>query len=250
MERVTLAMALDFVAQALVARRTGVALTGAGISVPSGIPDFRSPGGLWERYDPEEHATIGAFLRDPEKAWEMLGEQQAAIRQARPNPAHVALARLERAGVLYGVITQNIDGLHQEAGSACVVEFHGSFRRLLCPGCAKIHDAADHDTPPPRCACGRVLRPDVVLFGETIPNDVVAAAMQLTRTCGVMLVVGTSAAVPPAAAIPDLASAGGALVVELNLAPTPLTEWCEVTILGDAAETLPALADRVEALLG
>jgi NAD-dependent deacetylase len=133
-----------------------------------------------------------------------------------------------------------------------VVEFHGSFRRLQCIGCGQIHDASRRDElgMPPRCACGQLVKPDVVLFGETIPDDVIAGAMQLVRTCGVMLVAGTSAAVPPAANIPHLASAVGALVVEFNLEPTGLTDWCEVTILGDASETLPMLAERVEQLVG
>lgn len=248
MEQVGLDQALDFVAEALVELRTGVALTGAGVSVPSGIPDFRSPGGLWERHDPAERASIGAFTADPVRAWELFAEQEAAIRGAEPNPAHEALARLERLGVLYGLITQNVDGLHDEAGSAAVVEFHGSFRRLRCPRCPRCYGPAARDGlgTPPRCEdCNHVLRPDAVLFGEVIPDDAMVGAMQLIRTCGVLLVVGTSASVPPAAAIPDLAYAGGALVVELNLAPTPLTDWCQVTILGDAAETLPKLADRV-----
>lgn len=253
MERVSLTRALDFVAGTLVQRRSGLALTGAGISVPSGIADFRSPGGLWDTFDPKEHATIGAFRADPERSWKMLSAQEATIRRARPNPAHLALARLERLGVLYGVITQNVDSLHQEAGSACVVELHGSFRRLVCPStrCDQVLDASQRqDLGLPICSCGQVLKPDVILFGEQLDDNTLTAARQLTQTCGVMLVIGTSAAVPPAAAFPQLASAGGALVVELNIEPTAITEWCEVTILGDAAETLPKLTDRVAELMG
>jgi NAD-dependent deacetylase len=183
----------------------------------------------------------------------MLAAQEATIRKARPNPAHMALARLERLGVLYGIITQNVDSLHHEAGSACVVELHGSFRRLVCTStlCDQVLDASRRpDLGLPICnCCGRVLKPDVTLFGEQLDENTLTAARQLTRTCGVMLVIGTSAAVPPAAAFPQLASAGGALVVEFNIEPTAITDWCEVTILGDAAETLPKLTDRVGELM-
>ena len=162
------------------------------------------------------------------------------------------MAQLERLGVLYGIITQNIDNLHQEAGSACVVEFHGNGRRLQCPTCSSCYLGAERDTlgMPPRCGCGRILKPGIVFFEETIPNDVLAAAVQLTRTCGVMLVVGTSATVAPAAMFPHLAHAGGALLAEFNVGPTELTEACDAAIFGDVAVTLPMLARRVQELLG
>ncbi|MBW2458217.1 MAG: NAD-dependent deacylase [Deltaproteobacteria bacterium] len=244
---------LDRIADALIAQRAGVALTGAGISVPSGIPDFRSEGGLWERYDIEEYGTLGAFMSHPEKVWELVVELEQTVGAAAPNPAHLALAKLERLGVLFGVITQNVDGLHQEAGSACVVEFHGNCRRLVCTSCAVVFGPdrrAGLGTPPQCDGCGRILKPDMIFFGETISNATLASAMELTRSCDVMLVVGTSATVAPAAMLPNLASAGGALLIEVNTTPTELSEACDISILGDAADFLPALADRVEERLG
>ncbi len=242
---------LDGIAEALIAQRAGVALTGAGISVPSGIPDFRSPGGLWDRYDLAEYGTLGAFTANPEKVWKLLSELEKTVAGAAPNPAHLALAKLERLEVLHGVITQNVDGLHQEAGSACVVELHGNCRRLHCLSCGKYvgpERRAELGTPP-KCVCGRVLKPDMVFFGETLSNETLSAAMELTRSCGVMLVVGTSATVTPAAMIPHLASAGGALLIEVNTTPTELSEACDISIQGDAADFLPCLADRVEELI-
>lgn len=243
---------LDRIADALIAQRAGVALTGAGISVPSGIPDFRSDDGLWERYDIQEYGTIGAFMSHPEKVWEMLCELEETVGAAEPNPAHLALAKLERLGVVYGVITQNVDGLHQEAGSATVVEFHGNSRRLVCTACRRYFgpDQRSELTMPPKCDCGRILKPDMVFFGETLSDDIVAAAMELTRSCDVMLVVGTSATVAPAAMLPHLAAAGGALLIEVNTTPTEISEGCDISIIGDAADFLPALADRVEQRLG
>ncbi len=148
-----------------------VALTGAGISVESGIPDFRSAGGLWEKFNPMEYATIDAFIRDPRKVWRMLTSLADLLEQAEPNPAHSALARLEKAGLLTGVVTQNVDNLHQRAGSVRVVEFHGNGQRLLCLSCHKVYDAGDVGElgSPPQCGCGEILKPDVVLFGEAIP---------------------------------------------------------------------------------
>lgn len=239
--------ALDEVAALLVERRRGVALTGAGISVPSGIPDFRSPGGLWDRFDPMEYATIDTFLADPEKVWRMLIELDQLVTRAQPNPAHDAVAALEAMGLVDGVITQNIDNLHQDAGSAQVIEFHGNGRRLVCLGCQQRYDASQREElgMPPRCACGQLLKPDVVFFGEGIPEQALSGATALAQSCGVMLVIGTSATVVPCSMIPHMARRGGAALVELNTEPTELTSACDYAIHGDAAQTLPQLVERV-----
>jgi NAD-dependent deacetylase len=227
-----------------------VALTGAGISVDSGIPDFRSRGGLWERFEPSEYATSEAFDRDPDKVWRMLREMGRLVAEARPNPGHVALARLERMGLVRAVITQNVDDLHQSAGSRRVVEFHGNARALRCLNC----DARSRqDQPPPGdrapcCpACGGVLRPQVVLFGEPIPSTVLAAASELARGCRTMLVVGTSATVAPASLLPFMAKESGARLVEVNLEPTSLSWAADRSLAGrSASDTLPELVRLVE----
>lgn len=240
------------VAEALCRWRHGVALTGAGISVDSGIPDFRSPGGLWDRFDPMEYATIDAFVAHPERVWLMVQEFDRLLQQARPNPGHLALARLEQHGLIDGLVTQNVDNLHQLAGSKTVVEFHGNGSRLRCPGCDGLTEAARARElgMPPRCpGCGAVLKPDVVFFGEMIPEEAMKRSMELLRDCKVMLVVGTSATVAPASLIPMVAKQHGAFLVEFNLGPTEVTAACDVAVHASSSESLPLLADRVEQLL-
>ena len=227
-----------------------VALTGAGISVPSGIPAFRGSQGLWDKYDPFIYAEIGNFRRHPEKAWEMLGEMFRVIEKAAPNPAHRALAELEDRGLLKAVITQNVDSLHQAAGSRRVIEFHGSNRDLLCLNCGRREaDAAlaDFSEMPPRCPdCGSVLKPDVVFFGEAIPPKALDEATRLSREADLMLVIGTSANVYPAAEMPLLTRQSGGRVVEINLEKTPLTgPVAELTLFAPADEILPAIAARL-----
>lgn len=238
---------------ALIARASRVvALCGAGISVASGIPDFRGQGGLWSRYAPEQYATIEAFKENPGKVWRMFQELGELITAAEPNPGHRALARLEELGRLKAVVTQNVDGLHQAAGSREVIEFHGSGRELACTACGQksAWDPKELDELPPRCDCGAALKPDVVLFGEPIPQEAVQAALSQASICQVMLVVGTSAVVAPASHLPMLAKQGGAKLVEINLEPTALTGvLAEYTLLGPCEGVLPALVDEVEALL-
>ena len=224
-------------------------LTGAGISVDSGIPDFRSRGGLWERYSIEEYATLDAFKADPRKVWKLFRELESSFGTVKPNAGHVALARLEAAGLVSGVVTQNIDGLHQAAGSKTVVEYHGSTQRMTCLGCGKSVAAADAERDGegvPLCACGEVMKPDVILFGEMIPYDALRKGRELADGARTCLVCGTSALVHPAAGIPERAREAGADVIEVNLERTPLTERATRFFLqGSTTDVLPALADAV-----
>ncbi len=205
--------------------RRMAALTGAGISVESGIPDFRSKGGLWERFDPREFATIQAFRRNPAKVWVMLQEMEAVILAARPNPAHLALAELEAQGKLMGVITQNVDNLHQAAGSRNVVEYHGNALRFVCLDCGGRWERAalDFTRLPLYCHCGGLIKPDVVFFGEPIPAAAQAAAQELVSTCDLLLIIGTSGEVAPASFLPLTAKERGAVILENNLEPTLLS---------------------------
>ncbi len=248
-----LAETIDRVADLLCRADKVVALTGAGISVESGIPDFRSPQGLWHVYPPEEYATIQAFRANPAKVWRMLNAMDELIQKASPNPAHRALARLEELGRLSLVVTQNIDGLHQLAGSRNVVEFHGSARRLVCPDCGRqaTMDEVQDQGLPPRCVCGGFYKSDVVLFGEAIPEDAIRTSLAMASICQVMLVVGTSAVVAPASHLPLIAKQGGAKVVEVNLTPTPLTDGITDYFLPDSAgPVLTRLVTEVESRLG
>ena len=225
-------------------RKSGkaVAFTGAGISVESGIPDSRSPGGLWSRFDPREYATISAFRRHPAKVWELLRELDVIISRARPNPAHLALAELEARGLLSGIITQNVDHLHQAAGSRKVIEYHGNAHHYLCPSCGRpfARESLDFNRTPLFCPCGGLIKPDVVFFGEPIPPGAHDAARQLAASSDLMLVIGTSAEVAPASSLPRLAKEQGAVIVENNLEPTRLTfSLTDHFLAGPAGERLP-----------
>lgn len=235
-------------ADALASERHVVALTGAGISTESGIPDFRSAGGLWERFDPFDYAHIDSFRAHPERVWAMLKELRAMVVGAQPNLGHIALAELEHLGVLDGVITQNIDGLHQVAGSKRVVEFHGSGDRLTCLECHAKYGRDEYDLHdiPPRCrSCDAILKPDAVLFGEMIPTHALRDASGLVAEARIVLVIGTSAEVSPASDIPWAARRSGARVFEVNLEPTAIAALAEDSLLGPAGETLPELVRQV-----
>ena len=220
-------------------------LTGAGISTESGIPDFRSPTGIWARYDPAEYATIDAFRRNPAKVWEFYGKRLDALKDAEPNAGHLALARLERAGLVAAVITQNIDRLHERAGSSNVVEVHGSIRTASCLACRRREpfERVVELLPVPRCErCGGVLKPDVVMFGELLPADAIDRAFELARTARLLLVVGSSLEVYPVAGLPlETLAAGGRLAI-VNRTPTPFDERSDLRIEAGAGETLAALA--------
>lgn len=195
-----------------------VALTGAGISAESGIPTFRSKGGLWEKFDPAVYASIEVFRQDPSKYWSIRGEFIRNYDNYRPNPGHVALAELETMGLLRCVITQNIDGLHRKAGSQNVSEIHGSLREIFCVRCNRQYRAPHiPEGLPPRCQCGGVLKPNTVLFGESLPPEALETAWREAGTCRIMLVIGTSAQVQPAASLPYVAKKHGATLVEVNI---------------------------------
>jgi len=226
-----------------------ISLTGAGISVESGIPDFRSQGGLWSKYDPEEYAHINAFRENPEKVWLMLREMMELILGAHPNPAHIALAELEHMGCLKSIITQNVDGLHQRAGSKDVIEFHGSNQRLVCLECGNRCEAASFslDNTPLKCPkCGSILKPDVVFFGEPIPWEAQTRAFEEATTCDLLLVIGTSAVVYPAAGIPSVAKRNGAKVIEINMDPSALTgSVSDYLLQGPAGTILPQIVEEI-----
>jgi NAD-dependent deacetylase len=226
-----------------------VVLTGAGISTESGIPDFRSPTGIWARYDPMEYATIDAFHADPAKVWDFYGKRLAVLGEAEPNDGHRALAELEERGWVQAVITQNIDRLHELAGSRALVEVHGSIRTSSCLDCGAV--VPMHDVvallPVPQCpVCGRVLKPDVVMFGELLPAAQIARAEQLARGAGVLLVVGSSLEVYPVAGLPLETLANGGSLAIVNRGTTPLDGRASVVIDGGAGETLRALAERLQ----
>ncbi len=229
------------------------ALTGAGASTESGIPPFRGKGGLWEKMDPMEVAHIDSFLQDPAKVWKLLfKDMKDVVDQARPNDCHKNLARLEALGKLQTVITQNIDGLHQMAGNTDVIEFHGSFAWQRCMQC-KTHietRRVEVSEIPPRCQCGGILRPNAVLFGELIPQEALWRSRQVATDCDVMLVIGTSAVVQPAALMPVVAKETGATVIEINPESTPLTgDISDYIIKGPAGDTMNRIMAKLESIM-
>jgi len=206
------------VAELILNIKNCTALTGAGISAESGIPTFRSKGGLWEKYDPAVYASIEVFREDPSKYWTIRGDFIRNYDIYQPNKAHCALAELEKMGILRSVITQNIDGLHTKAGSKNVVELHGSLRETYCLKCGRKYIAPHVPSgTPPYCSCGGVLKPNTVLFGEQLPQDALMKSQHESITCKIMLLIGTSAVVQPAASLPYLAKQNGAQVIEINI---------------------------------
>jgi len=202
------------------------ALTGAGISVESGVPPFRGQGGIWEKIDPFEYAHITTFMKNPEKVWNvLLKEMKLTLDKAKPNKAHTALVEMEEMGFLRTVITQNIDGLHQAAGNSDVIEFHGNFANLSCISCNKSFKMSKIDIKslPPKCDCGSYLRPDCIFFGEMIPQETLYKSNEAAASCKTMLVIGTSATVQPAASIPTIAKKSGAVIIEINPEKTALS---------------------------
>ncbi len=251
---------IEKAAESLVNSKNAVALTGAGISTESGIPDFRSPGGLWERVDPGEF-TIDRFLQNPARFWRIHREMKASgdfdLGSASPNSGHGALARMEKSGILKCIITQNVDNLHQKAGSNEVVEFHGNLLRAACMKCRETEPIEEvearlneNEQEPPRCAkCGGLVKPDAVFFGEAIPTDALAVSQTQSDRCDVLLVVGSSLQVFPAAQIPlnVKLKRPPATVIEVNREPSALHQQvADILIVGSAGEILTKIVEAVE----
>ena len=245
-------------AELLASSQHAVALTGAGHSTPSGVPDFRSPGsGLWESVDPMEVASIYGFQRNPRAFYDWIRPLAKQMMEAHPNAAHLALAELERVGTIKAVITQNIDELHHRAGSKRVLELHGSVRQATCTKCRRkvssreIWPAFVAGGDVPHCpSCGGLLKPDVVLFGELLPVGTLLEAQQEADVCDVMLVAGSSLEVYPAAGLPMRATQHGAQVIVVNYEPTHMDEHSAVVLHEDVAITLPKIAAKVKEIKG
>jgi NAD-dependent deacetylase len=231
-----------------------VALTGAGISTESGIPDFRSPTGIWATVDPREFATLSAFRRDPERVWHFYRLRVEMLTGAEPNRAHLALAELERRGLLAAVVTQNIDMLHERAGSRTVVEVHGSIRTSSCPACRNRYSLGDvleqlaASEAAPRCrSCDGILKPDVVFFEEMLPADAIDRAYDLAREAGLLLVVGSSLEVWPVAELPTITRAAGGVVAVVNVGPTSFDGGAALKIEDSAGDVLAAVLTVLKA---
>lgn len=222
-----------------------VAFTGAGISVESGIPTFRGPGGLWRQFKAEDLATPDAFRRDPKLVWEWYDSRRQNMSKAQPNPGHAALVQMERQAAEFTLITQNIDGLHDRAGSKNIAKLHGDIWMLRCTVCNRERE--DFRTPlpelPPHCDCGGLLRPAVVWFGEMLPAGVWSKAEFAASRADVFLTIGTSSVVYPAAGLIDVAQMGKAMVVEINPQPTGYSEQVDICLRGPAGEVLPQLLE-------
>jgi NAD-dependent deacetylase len=237
---------LDTLRAAVRASHSIAALTGAGISAESGIPTFRGSGGLWRSFRPEELATPEAFRRDPHLVWEWYDWRRGIMHRAEPNAGHRALAELERRkGDDFSLITQNVDGLHDRAGSRRVAKLHGDIWQVRCTHCHSVarHDDVPLRSVPPLCACGAVLRPDVVWFGESLPEPEWRQAVEASRRAQLFLLIGTSAVVYPAAGLVELARSAGARVAVINPEATPIDHLAEWTLRCPAGEILPALLE-------
>ena len=253
MRPVDASTSLDAAAALLRKARRVVVFTGAGVSAESGVPTFRGAGGLWEGRPVEEVATPRGFAADPVRVWRFYEQRRCNLARCRPNPAHAVLAAWQRRFPSYTLITQNVDGLHEESGARAVLHVHGSIWTVRCTGCGRErHEpAAPLPRVPPRCpACGAMERPGVVWFGETLPEDGLHAASHAAARADVMVVVGTSAVVYPAAGLVQVAASAGAAVIEVNPEASALAHLADVELRGPAGELLPrldALLDRVPA---
>ncbi len=243
--------ALDKAASLWRASKYPIAFTGAGISVPSGIPDFRSPGGLWSKYDPFEVACADSLKNNPRGVWQFLLETSELLDKSKPNPAHFALAELEKENRLMGIITQNIDNLHQRAGSTNVVEYHGNFQRFYCQDChneksAEIIRQLTKDEIPLYCEkCRGLIRPDVVFFGESIPAKAHYASMNMVQKADCILITGTSGEVSPANFLPRQVKLNHGHVIEINLGQTSYGDITDVRLNDSADIVLPLLVEKI-----
>ena len=255
-----LSRSLDEAAAVILRSNHVVALAGAGLSVESGIPPYRGPGGLWTKFGESSNLSFKEFISDPGEWWETrfrtedkpgdpTYEMRVAVDLAEPNPGHRSLVEMEAMGVLQCVVTQNVDNLHREAGSRSLLEIHGNRTWLRCLGCGvrQPRDGYHFDSLPPICThCGGVIKMDTVMFGEPIPEDVLLASRQQAETCDCMLLVGTSGTVNPAARLPLVAKELGAKLIEINPEETTLTQWFDITLDGPSGELLPLLLKRLK----
>jgi NAD-dependent deacetylase len=235
------------VAKLMLALKESVALTGAGVSAESGIDTFRSKDGLWKKYDPSVYASIEVFKQDPSKYWTIRGDFIRNYDEYHPNQGHYALAELENVGLVRSVITQNIDGLHTKAGSKKVFEIHGSLRETYCLKCGKEYVAPNvPEGVPPYCGCGGILKPNTVLFGESLSPEVLGGAYREAQECKLMLVIGTSAVVQPAASLPLIAKEKGSTIIEINIEKAfPLADFW---IREKSGVALPKIVEAVRKL--
>jgi len=221
-------------------------LTGAGVSAESGVATFRGKEGLWSKFRPEELANIQAFMKNPELVWEWYQYRRDIVTNAQPNPGHVALAQWEKQIAGFTLITQNVDGFHQRAGSRRVIELHGNILRNRCLKCGNIGDGEEvhFKEKVPLCICGGMLRPDVVWFGEMLPAQALNDAFAAAEAADLFLSIGTSAVVHPAASLPEIAKASGAFLIEINIEPTILTSTADLFLEGPSGKILPELFDE------
>jgi len=240
-------IAQDVIQKIAGAQRIAV-LTGAGISAESGVPTFRGKGGIWNNLKPEELASMDAFLQNPEIVWQWYEHRRKIIGEVKPNAAHLTLAAMEKSNAFVGIATQNVDGLHHRAGSSNVHELHGNILRNRCNACGKLFNDVDISAAHklPTCECGGRIRPDVVWFGEMLPQDVLEKAFDDARNADVYFSIGTAAVVFPAAQLPMHALQHGAFVLEINTEPTLLTPKVHLSCRGKAGEVLPEIWRAVE----
>lgn len=225
------------------------ALTGSGVSKGSGIPTFRGKDGLWKNYNAMDLATPQAFRKNPNLVWEWYSWRIGLILEKNPNPSHFALVKLQDIGLLNWIITQNVDSLHLRAGSKNILEVHGNIFRAKCTSCSRKTMLSEAPKEPPICECGKMLRPDVVWFGESLDHQIIMKSHDiLANETDVLLVIGTSGIVYPVAGFPIIAKRSGAIVVEFNVDPTPISQLADYTLLGKAEETLMKFVDMVEKL--
>lgn len=238
------------ICESLRAAQSAVIFSGAGVSRESGLDTFRGAGGLWEKMRPEELATPEAFRANPRKVWQWYAWRWEQVNAAEPNPAHHALVRLESLFASCLVVTQNVDGLHQRAGSGNLLELHGSLDRARCERCGRSRPmgeaVAESPDEPPRCECGGRLRPAVVWFGEALPEEALVQAYEAATFCDLFVSVGTSGTVYPAAGLIDLAHRAGACLIEVNPEPTPFSPYADLRLAAPAGEALPVLVDAIE----
>jgi len=235
----------DFI-EAVKKAKSCLVLTGAGVSAESGLQTFRGMQGLWDDFNPQELATPEAFACDPKKVWEWYQWRREKLPLVQPNPGHLAIAEMEKYFKNFLLVTQNIDGLHQRAGSVNVVELHGNLNRNKCSRCGSMIDnLPKSDEVPPRCSCGGRIRPDVVWFGEMLPEAVLKKAWQMAEMADLFFSVGTSSVVQPAASLGIVARNNGAVLVEVNLEKTELSGIFEHVFLGKAGQIMPSLLDEI-----